>query len=600
MNILIALGYAWLCTYLLPWLVGSEAINISNSPLSLLLFIGAFLLLRYAAKRRFSARMQIFSHIPGFLFSVMTAFGSWINAEETIYYTSARMWLAILAFTHIYALLLCMLWSLLERTETILDKQGDHTGNSVSSFFDILLRRPVLLALLLFVCWLPCYISTFPGHFFYDAAREFNQSITGYSGDFPMLHSVIIINVMKLGFALTGSYNTGIALYVITQMVLLCSLFAYIIKTLSKLKKNVKLLVAIAAYFALFPFIHVLAASTVRDVLFSGLFTYTVFLIYLMVQDHSEFFSSAKQPILLGIAVTLTILSRNNNIGIVSYLVIGGGCLFIVLYAGKKRLKQSLCFCVSAVLTYALLGATLTQLCQPLTPSPIRSSISLLTQSIARSYTYESDNWTEEELAQFRTFFDMEHFAYVPENADSTKNTMYLRDEDFGKFLNLWLRIGKKNAGCYLDAVMANSLQMWYPGAIPDGYVESGTADPSYEKSFFYFNDIEEPATHARALEGVRVFYEKLGTQITYEKIPVLSMLFSVGFQFWLMLNCVFYLWYRGRYELLIPISVILFYALMTVFLPLAQLRYSAILFFTFPLVCIFSLQPSKRVDISV
>lgn len=600
MNTLLTLGYAWLCTYLMPWFIAADAIDLSNSIFSLLFFIALFLFLRYAKKCRFCKRMQIFSYMPALLFSVMTAFGSNISTRATIHYTSVRMWLAILAYTYIYALLLRMLWAFFERAEVRLSKSIRKEKNAVLRVFEILMRRPVLLALLLLVCWLPCYISTFPGHFFYDAAREFNQSVTGYSGDFPMLHSVLIINVMKLGFKLTGSYNTGIAVYVIAQMILLSSLFTYIVKTLSRLGKNAKLLVGVTAFFALFPFIHVLAASTVRDVLFSGLFTFTVFLIYLMVGDRRTFFSSIKQPILLGVGVTLTILSRNNNIGIVSYLVIGGGCIAILLLAGKKHLKSSVCFCASAILSYALIGAALTQLCQPLTPSPIRSSISLLTQSIARSYTYESDKWTEDELAEFRTFFDMEHFGYVPENADGTKNTMYLKDEDFGRFLSLWLRIGKKTPGCYMDAVMANTWQMWYPGAVPDGYVERGTADPSYEKSFFYFDEIEAPAVHARALERVRAFYESLGTRLSYEKLPVVSMLFSCGFVLWTVLCCLFYVWYRRCYDLLIPLSVILFYALMTAFLPLVQLRYSAVLFFTFPLVAVFSLQPSVRKDISV
>ncbi len=83
---------------------------------------------------------------------------------------------------------------------------------------------------------------------------------------------------------------------------------------------------------------------------------------------------------------------------------------------------------------------------------------------------------------------------------------------------------------------------------------------------------------------------------ISFEKLPVISMLFSIGFQFWLLLHCVFYVLYRKCGRLMLPLTVLLAYVLLSSFAPLVLVRYYGALFLAFPMTLVFTLCPSVSV----
>lgn len=172
----------------------------------------------------------------------------------------------------------------------------------------------------------------------------------------------------------------------------------------------------------------------------------------------------------------------------------------------------------------------------------------------------------------------------------------YVDKNTLKPFLHFWVSMGIRYPGCYMDAILANTKQMWFPGSVVDGYVESG--DWNTEKTLFFFlNEIEKPGEHRLLLPKVREFYQKLGLSITFEKIPVVSMLFSIGFQFWLLLNCFFYASYRRCRYLYAPLAILLAYTMLSALVPLVHLRYFAALFFSFPMTAVFTLQPSRKTE---
>ena len=237
----------------------------------------------------------------------------------------------------------------------------------------------------------------------------------------------------------------------------------------------------------------------------------------------------------------------------------------------------------------------LVSICQPYRPAPFSGSLSILTQPIARAYFYENESWTQAQKDRFGEYFAVESMEYVPENADGTKGNCYVDENTFGPFLRFWLSMGLRYPDCYLDGILANTMQMWFPGSPVDGYVESGDW-PAYEKSYYFFlSAIEEPGVHRNLLPVVQRFYEALGSRISYEKIPVFSMLFSIGAHFWLLLNCVFYAVYRHSRHLYLPLGLLLTYMLISAMVPLVCLRYFAALFFAFPMVLVFTLQPTIK-----
>ena len=91
---------------------------------------------------------------------------------------------------------------------------------------------------------------------------------------------------------------------------------------------------------------------------------------------------------------------------------------------------------------------------------------------------------------------------------------------------------------------------------------------------------------------GVLDFYTSIGLRISFEKIPMISMLFSIGFQYWMLLNTFFHLIYRKKKELLLPVGMLLLYMLISSLVPLIVLRYFASVFLAIPLIVCITLQP--------
>lgn len=597
MRILKNIFLALICCILFPAWIGNYSLAFTNSFFSVVCFILLYALLDYSDKQNYEKRMSKYTHVLGLLFSAMAACGFSLDGFGTVSHRSMDLLLAILLYAHIFALLLCRFWSMLILFEGMLGREEILKGTlkKIYGALGEIYKRPPVIMLFLLVCWLPCYIATFPGNFIYDAAAEFHQLENGFNGDFPMLHSFLITRILSTAYRVTGSYNAGIAVFTILQMLFLAGTFTHILYKFYQYKGDKIVIGIMTIYYALFPVVHILVTSTVRDVLFSGLLNYTVFLFWLMARNKGSFMHSVAKPVFLGMVLVLTLLARNNNAGIIMIIVLFVLSVIVWIWAGEGNRKGATVFMITAVGGYTAFSFILPLLCQPSRPAGIASSLSMLTQPIARAYLSEDSKFTEEERKEFEKFFGSDIF-YVPGNADPTKFHFNTSGDSPKEFVKLWIKGGIKHPGEYLDAVLANTEQMWFPNSVVDGYKQAGIElyEP-YEKCYFYFaKEIDEPGTRAGFLPEVFKFYEKIGLMISFEKIPVVSMLFSIGFQFWMVLNCFFYTAYRKCGTHRISLTILLGYALISACVPLVLLRYFAVLFFAFPMILIFTLQPEK------
>lgn len=467
----------------------------------------------------------------------------------------------------------------------------------LSNSFDQLVNRPYLLPLVFLLCWLPAYIADFPGGFRYDATSELEQISLGFDGNFPLLHSAIITRLLPLANRLLGSYNAGVAIYVAVQMILLAILYSHIITVFHKQGVNNVILCIALAYCCLFPVIHILVVQEVRDVLFSILIVYTVFQIYLLETDKTSFLNNTFKPIILGLSISLTLLARNNNAGSGALMIIILISVLLWLSNRKVSMKGASTLALFTVGSYLILSVVLTAMCSPVTSASKKGALSIMSQPIVRAYVLEQDSWTQDEVDEFGKYIELDGLKYCAENADSTKSRLTI-DHDFIGFLKFWLQIGAKHTGCYVDAILANTQNMWFPASVIDGYkqlyTQPGQPYYEYEKCYFSITDnLAEPAVHMNLFPDLLNFYTQIGLYISFEKIPVISMLFSIGFNFWLVLNCLFYSLSMKHTALRLPLVLILVYVLLSSLVPLVILRYFAALFLSMPMVIVFTLQPS-------
>ena len=131
-----------------------------------------------------------------------------------------------------------------------------------------------------------------------------------------------------------------------------------------------------------------------------------------------------------------------------------------------------------------------------------------------------------------------------------------------------------------------------------DGYNYEGSIYPTYkdyETSYFSFLDfMEPPAQFEGKLPAVHRFYAALAHDLSFERIPVVSLLFSIGFHFWLLLYAFFLALYKQAVPFVAGLGLIVLYVLISAFVPIILIRYFAALFFIFPIVFCFCLQPGK------
>ena len=567
------------CVLLLPTFLSDSGLSFSNSYISVITAALLFVLFRRYPGRKHSKRELALTHVFGLMLSCMTAMGRATDQTGRFFPISPAMFAALL-------------WEkLAEAEERKLTRRTD-SGSGFDRLLDYVAQRRWLIAAILLLCWIPCWLALFPGGFNYDVENEFNQQFLIYKNDFPRLHTVIIIGCLNAAHALSGSYNAGIAFYALVQMGLFSALFSDMLVTFRRQNLRNGILCAMWVYCALFPVIALIVTNIGRDTLFAGLLTYLGFLLYQLATDSGAFLSTVRKPLLLGAVLSLTILSRNNNSELIMLVLLAALNVFVWLKSSRAHSRGIRVFIVSNIAVYVVLSAVLGAICQPIVGTNIRASMSVVSQTLCRAYVDEPEKWSDKDREDFEYHVNTKGFRYCAECADYSKNMLRnIKGSGNGvRFVSLWLRMGLKCPSSYMNAMIAQTRYMWNPDSVIDGYVRAELYDT--EKCYFT-TGVANPGKRVSLWKSGEDFYYGLSRNITFERIPVVSMLFSIGFHFWLILNCLFYLVYRRRKRMLLPLAVMLVYLAFCFFIPLVLMRYFMPLFLYFPLTAVMTLHSS-------
>ena len=587
--------WAVLGTLLFPYWICDSTLGFSNSLFSIVLLTVLFLLLEWEAKQGTDRRRTVFTHAAGLIFSAFTTSGYSLGATGS---ALPHPWFqvpALLVFTHILATAVSALWRILERV--------DRTEKRETGF---LAARSWIIPVILLICWFPAFLAEYPGGFRYDATMELNQIIPGkigFIGDFPALHSAIVTFLLPQIYKITGDYDTGLTVYIVIQILLMAAMYTHMLRTLIRKGVNRWVIRYALAYCALFPVIQILVTQEVRDVMFAALFTYSVFILYLLSTETEQVLGGKVRPVLYAVVLSLTMLARNNNAGTFFLAAVILVSVVIWLLNRKKYLRGATIWLVSGIGSFLLISWVTGIMCQPVKSTPTAgASLSAFSQSITRAFVTRGDSWTEEERAELSEYMDLENIRYVPDYGDATKNRIW-PEADIGKYKAFCLKMGLKYPGVYMNALLAQTREMWFPASVVDGYkhyfTEDGQPYSGYEKNYYAINDEHDlPIRHDNLLPGLLNFYTDIGLRISFEKVPVVSMWFSIGAQTWLVLCLFLYLWYRKKRMLLVPAGAILLYLIGNAFVPIVLLRYFAAVFLCHPMIAVFLLQPGKSEEL--
>ena len=582
----VLLSFAGVCALSRMLKPGGDAIAFTNSIFSVLTFLALYLLMEKILKASFRGKKRrwILPGLFGTAFSFCMITGVQLDTRGSVPFSDPSLWLAILAGAVVMTLSVRYFWDLIDgkqreravsrQREGEATDQGEKRWNTFSGWF--------LPSALIFVMYLPVFLAVYPGFFVYDAQDELMQVVTrSFSTHHPLVHVLMLGGIIQAVYKLTGSYNAGIACYTVFQMLVMAGIFGWCIRKLEKwgVGKGYRILTTL--YFGLCPVLVMFSLCSAKDGLFAGMLLIMTILLTELFKAPEEFWKQ-KGKLLLLLAASLGMMLLRHN-GFYAFAVFS---VLTVIYLKKDRKKAALYF-GGILATYLVVSAGLTGILRA-DASENQEMLTVPISQMARVYQNRKEELPPEEkelLYQYLPQEALEH--YTPKVSDGVKvhfnNQAY--EADRGSFLKLWLKWGTENPFTYLNAWFMTSYGFWYPDTVIDVYRGNTVFTYTYEDSSYFGYEVEQPGTRQSKLPWLSEIYRRMSLEIFQQRIPVVSMLFSPGFLFWMSAFILCFWGYHGRWKKVMALMPVMLCWLTVLLGPTYLTRYVVYLWAVLPVI---------------
>ena len=582
----VLLSFAGVCALSRMLKPGGDAIAFTNSIFSVLTFLALYLLMEKILKASFRGKKRrwILPGLFGTAFSFCMITGVQLDTRGSVPFSDPSLWLAILAGAVVMTLSVRYFWDLIDgkqreravsrQKEGEATDQGEKRWNKFSGW--------LLPSALIFVMYLPVFLAVYPGFFVYDAQDELMQVVTrSFSTHHPLVHVLMLGGIIQAVYKLTGSYNAGIACYTVFQMLVMAGIFGWCIRKLEKwgVGKGYRILTTL--YFGLCPVLVMFSLCSAKDGLFAGMLLIMTILLTELFKAPEEFWKQ-KGKLLLLLAASLGMMLLRHN-GFYAFAVFS---VLTVIYLKKDRKKAALYF-GGILATYLVVSAGLTGILRA-DASENQEMLTVPISQMARVYQNRKEELPPEEkelLYQYLPQEALEH--YTPKVSDGVKvhfnNQAY--EADRGSFLKLWLKWGTENPFTYLNAWFMTSYGFWYPDTVIDVYRGNTVFTYTYEDSSYFGYEVEQPGTRQSKLPWLSEIYRRMSLEIFQQRIPVVSMLFSPGFLFWMSAFILCFWGYHGRWKKVMALMPVMLCWLTVLLGPTYLTRYVVYLWAVLPVI---------------
>ena len=442
--------------------------------------------------------------------------------------------------------------------------------------------------LIIFICWIPVFLAFYPGAFVYDATDEYVQVATRqFTTHHPLAHVLLLGGFVCAGNKFFSSFNTGIALYTLCQMLLLSGIFSYTVCYIRTKVKSKYVIWGTVLFYGLFPVIPMYAVCSAKDGIFTAAFLLVVIKMLQCLENPTDFLKNKGNLVVSVLAAAVMMLFRNN--GMYAYMVwipvIAAGCLFL------KKDKKSIVKIVMIMLASFVVFLGCSKMLTVVTNADDSESQEIMTvpiQQMVRTYVYSPETYTEEEKEiLFEILPEEDLHLYNARLSDLVKSKFHneIFNQNKGKYLGLWAKIGLKKPMIYLNAWWMTSYGYWYPDAVINVYGGNTVHTFTYQDSSYFGFETEYPGTRESKFPWLEEQYRKMSLELYQQKVPGISMLFSPGFMFWVFMFCFCYWMQQERWDKPVAFAGILLLWLTAVLGPTYLVRYVLILWFAFPVI---------------
>ena len=242
----------------------------------------------------------------------------------------------------------------------------------------------------IFFLQLPVFLAFYPGICYYDINTQIEQyQLPYFVTNHPLVHTLFI------GFfqGLFQNVNTGYAISVLIQMIIVDSAMAYALHYLYQKKRSMILCSFGILFYGLFPINSLLTISTTKDIFFSAfvlIFIIDIMRLYSKDLKYSFYICFIINAILM-------LLLRNNAI----YAFVPSTLILLIIIIKKREdVKKYLILFVLVFIGYIFINGGLTFTLHAV-PGSIKETLSIPCQQMARIYMKTDDTEVKENINDY-------------------------------------------------------------------------------------------------------------------------------------------------------------------------------------------------------
>lgn len=473
----------------------------------------------------FAAECSTRVHFSGSVFSTIEE-----NYIEPASFTSAFIYLGFFA----------IFYCLLVFVEPLFAKQYNRIKPELSNN-----KKKVLLfwAAVVFVWWLPYFLSFYPGGIYFDTFTSINYATMNVlSNRHPFLYNCIVWFFVHLGYHFGKTLTWSLALMYACQMLLFEAEIVCFAYWMLKRKVNRVLRILSTAYLVFFNLIPMYAVSVWKDTPFAmAILFWTMFIVDVFVESKN---GPVSRKTMLGFVVGMFLTSflRNNGIYVCTFVVILLFCCFF----GRQR--RMCCVSLLVLVAFFVIQGPVYDRLGVNRNEPVEN-YGVPLQQVGAVAAYEGDISAEQQeiIENILPNTDIKK-VYSPALADSLKWSKSFNAEYFDShtydFLKTWLGLLKQNPRIFVNAYLYETLGFWDATEVcGPAYVQNAVCDNIYG---IKDRDLLEEWTGISIKEAVDPFKNLiscavpfwlwlLGAFITMKRYGIRSgFIFSAGLGVWL------------------------------------------------------------------
>lgn len=432
-------------------------------------------------------------------------------------------------------------------------------------------------------CWILVWAAYYPGLWNYDPWQVLQFSGNDYNKHHPLIHTVLLGLCYSVG-AEGADCNKGVILYDLIQMSVMAGIFAYTYVFICQHIWNKIFRGMVLVFYAVFPVNSILAISTTKDVIFSGLVLLCLVLAIQLPEITSKWKRDCLAVILL-IVCTMMLLFRNNAI-YAFYLFTACTCLLGIRGIMKKSVfaVKTMLFSFCCILLFQASDSVMTQALDAEAGS-VREMFSVPSQQLGRIYNVIQESGTDPSaVAIIESYYDMEKAHYNPHLADPMKGVLDLKTStEIKNYIGDSLELFRRYPVESLDAFLYLNEGGWYIQDISNADIYGHGLE---RRAGVLLTDVKEGyhIAHESKLPKLELFMEKAFSDNQYQNWLVLSLLFCPALYVWILLICTLIYVRQKNWKVLLPTGFLWVLYLTNLLGPCVIIRYYYPLFVCSPL----------------